>query len=224
MKTRMKKRLTAILLCMAMIVTTLGSNGVVLAADNTDHTEVPGTAAEAEQVNEVSPAAETIESEAAAAQTEPVVMTEIQTEAAAVPETEMNSEAGTENIPETEMSSETEAESQEEMQSEMTSETTETASTETESRPEEMQSKYLFENEEMTAVVELMNSDTVPADAVLEVKPILNKMISDNSPETDKAEKAEYDKINTLLNEKAEKEAAPIDGFNAYAIQFEKMV
>lgn len=222
MKTRMKKRLTAILLCMAMIVTTLGSNGVVLAADNTDHTEVPGTAAEAEQVNEVSPAAETIESEAAAAQTEPVVMTEIQTEAAAVPETEMNSQAGTENIPETEMSSETEAESQEEMQSEMTSETTETASTETESSQEEMQSKYLFENEEMTAVVELMNSDTVPADAVLEVKPILNNMISDNSPETDKAEKAEYDKINTLLNEKAEKEAAPIDGFNAYAIQFRK--
>lgn len=54
MKIRMKKRLTAILLCMAMIVSALGSNGVVLAADKSDNTEIPGTAAEAEMLNETS--------------------------------------------------------------------------------------------------------------------------------------------------------------------------
>lgn len=224
MKIRMKKRLTAILLCMAMIVSALGSNGVVLAADKSDNTEIPGTAAEAEMLNETSQAeaAAPVESETADAQTEPVVMTEVQTEDAALPETETNTEPAAENIPETEAVSEVQSESQEEIQTEMTSETSETALTETESNSEEMQSQYLFENDEMTVEVSLKNVDTVPADAALVVKPILNKTISDNSPETDKAEKAAFDKIDTLLNEKAEKDAAPIDGFNAYEIYFEK--
>lgn len=224
MKIRMKKRLTAILLCMAMIVSALGSNGVVLAADKSDNTEIPGTAAEAEMLNETSQAeaAAPVESETADAQTEPVVMTEVQTEAAALPETETNTEPVAENNPETEAVSEAQSESQEEMQTEMTSETSETALTETESNSEEMQSQYLFENDEMTVEVSLKNVDTVPADAALVVKPILNKTISDNSPETDKAEKAAFDKIDTLLNEKAEKDAASIDGFNAYEIYFEK--
>lgn len=224
MKIRMKKRLTAILLCMAMIVSALGSNGVVLAADKSDNTEIPETAAEAEMLNETSQAeaAAPVESETADAQTEPVVMTEVQTEDAALPETETNTEPAAENIPETEAVSEVQSESQEEIQTEMTSETSETALTETESNSEEMQSQYLFENDEMTVEVSLKNVDTVPADAALVVKPILNKTISDNSPETDKAEKAAFDKIDTLLNEKAEKDAAPIDGFNAYEIYFEK--
>lgn len=224
MKIRMKKRLTAILLCMAMIVSALGSNGVVLAADKSDNTEIPGTAAEAEMLNETSQAetAAPVESETADAQTEQVVMTEVQTEAASLPETEINTEPAAESIPETEADSEVQSESQEEMQTEMTSETSETALTETESNSEEMQSQYLFENDEMTVEVSLKNVDTVLADAALVVKPIINKTISDNSPESDKAEKAAYDKINDLINEKAEKDAAPIDGFNAYEIYFEK--
>lgn len=224
MKIRMKKRLTAILLCMAMIVSALGSNGVVLAADKSDNTEIPGTVNEAEAVNDASQAVESasVESETVEAQTEPVVMTEVQTEAAVLPETEMNTEPVTERIPETEAGSEIQTENQEEVQSEMTSETSETALTETESNGVDMQSQYLFENEEMTVEVSLKNVENVPADALLVVKPILNKTISDNSPETDKTEKAAYDKIDTLLNEKAEKDAAPIDGFNAYDIQFEK--
>ncbi|WP_394911003.1 fibro-slime domain-containing protein [uncultured Robinsoniella sp.] len=224
MKIRMKKRLTAILLCMAMIVSALGSNGVVLAADKSDNTEIPGTAAEAEMLNETSQAetAAPVESETADAQTEPVVMTEVQTEAASLPETEINTEPAAESIPETEADSEVQSESQEEMQTEMTSETSETALTETESNSEEMQSQYLFENDEMTVEVSLKNVNTVLADAALVVKPIINKTISDNSPESDKAEKAAYDKINDMINEKAEKDAAPIDGFNAYEIYFEK--
>ncbi len=224
MKIRMKKRLTAILLCMAMIVSALGSNGVVLAADKSDNTEIPGTAAEAEMLNETSQAetAAPVESETADAQTEPVVMTEVQTEAASLPETEINTEPAAESIPETEADSEVQSESQEEMQTEMTSETSETSLTETESNSEEMQSQYLFENDEMTVEVSLKNVDAVLADAALVVKPILNKTISDNSPESDKAEKAAYDKINDMINEKAEKDAAPIDGFNAYEIYFEK--
>lgn len=228
MKIRMKKRLTAILLCMAMIVSALGSNGVVLAADKSDSTEVPGTVTGAEAVTNTSQAAESVpvESETAEAQTEPVVMaevqTEVQTEAAVLPETEMNTEPVTESIPETETNGEAQTGNQKETQSELTSETGETALTETEIITEEMQSQYLFENDEMTVEVSLKNVEAVPADAALVVKPILNKTISDNSPATDKAEKAEYDKIDSLLKEKAEKDAAAIDGFNVYEIHFEK--
>lgn len=228
MKIRMKKRLTAILLCMAMIVSALGSNGVVLAADKSDSTEIPGTVTGAEAVTNTSQAAESVpvESETAEAQTEPVVMaevqTEVQTEAAVLPETEMNTEPVTESIPETETNGEAQTGNQKETQSELTSETGETALTETEIITEEMKSQYLFENDEMTVEVSLKNVEAVPADTALVVKPILNKTISDNSPATDKAEKAEYDKIDSLLKEKAEKDAAAIDGFNAYEIHFEK--
>lgn len=213
MKTGMKKRITAILLCIAMVVTTFGTNGsVVMAADSSEPISENDTEmAAAEIVNETEPAEVAVQTETAVIQTEPeTVQTEAETtllETETIQTEETESETVTETVEETQMASESETETQSE--------------TVTESE-KNIQNNFQFEDAGIFVNVELKDTDAVPNGAQLIVSQIQNRELTTNSTDVEKAEKASYDNINTVLQEKALKEETPIDGFFAYHIAFVK--
>ncbi|WP_411336574.1 SpaA isopeptide-forming pilin-related protein [Ruminococcus gauvreauii] len=78
------------------------------------------------------------------------------------------------------------------------------------------QTNYTFENDTMTVQLQLAQEDALPEGTQLQVTPIDDYVIDENTSEEVKTLKAKYDDIVNLLKDVKDADGNPVDGFFAY--------
>ncbi len=204
------RRLTALLLCVALMLGSVTSVSADISAADSE------TEAQSEvQTYAEAPAAEAVSYEAPETEAQ-AVETEAHTEAATEAHTEAATEAQTEAHTEaaTEAHTETAAETQ-------TAETTETE-VETETETEVVAQQLEYEDDQVKVHVAASEEGIIPDHASLKVVPLVKQEVTNEMTDEQKQEveaiNKKYDEAEKKLTEKAEKEAYDIAGFLAYDI------
>ena len=202
------RRLTALLLCVALMLGSVTSVSADISAADSE-TEVQNYA---EEPTTEAVSYETPETEAQAVETEAhtEAATEAHTEAATEAQTEAHTEAATEAH--TETAAETQA-----------AETTETE-VETETETEVVAQQLEYEDDQVKVHVTASEEDIIPDHASLKVVPLVKQEVTNEMTDEQKQEveaiNKKYDEAEQKLIEKADNEAFDIAGFLAYDIGF----
>ena len=199
------RRLTALLLCVALMLGSVTSVSADISAADSE------TEAQSEvQTYAEAPAAEAVSYEAPETEAQ-AVETEAHTEAA----TEAHTEAATEAQTEAHTEAATEA------HTETAAETTETE-VETETETEVVAQQLEYEDDQVKVHVTASEEGIIPDHASLKVVPLVKQEVTNEMTDEQKQEveaiNKKYDEAEKKLTEKAEKEAYDIAGFLAYDI------
>ncbi len=203
------RRLTALLLCVALMLGSVTSVSADISAADSE-TEVQSEA----QTYTEEPTAEAVSYEApeiqAEVQEETPVAEETEAPAADTQQTEAHTEAATEAH--TETAAETQA-----------AETTETE-VETETETEVVAQQLEYEDDQVKVHVTASEEGIIPDHASLKVVPLVKQEVTNEMTDEQKQEveaiNKKYDEAEQKLNEKADSEAFDIAGFLAYDIGF----
>lgn len=203
------RRLTALLLCVALMLGSVTSVSADISAADSETEAQSGAQTYTEE-----PTAEAVSYEA------PETQAEVQEEAPVAEETEapaadtQQTEAHTEAT--TEAHTETAAETQ-------TAETTETE-VETETETEVVAQQLEYEDDQVKVHVTASEEGIIPDHASLKVVPLVKQEVTNEMTDEQKQEveaiNKKYDEAEQKLNEKADSEAFDIAGFLAYDIGF----